>query len=175
MYIFVYYILFFINYCKNYFRLCQNNWHVFLTFHRDIYSSTWHYRTWFLHTDHMHAKLLCQHFFSVANTSMTFLWSHEHTTGSTFLSIYYLFIHIFLYLLSCLPNKIIRRSFHSLEQGCPSPLRLTTRECSEATWTRRTRRRATTTAWGPSGAAASGERRKMSTYNPWSAYTAPKI
>lgn len=81
----------------------------------------------------------------------------------------------FLYLLSCLPNKIIRRSFHSLEQGCPSPLRLTTRECSEATWTRRTRRRATTTAWGPSGAAASGERRKMSTYNPWSAYTAPKI
>lgn len=114
-------------------------------------------------------------FFRLLTLSMTFLWSHEHTTGSTFLSIYYLFIHIFLYLLSCLPNKIIRRSFHSLEQGCPSPLRLTTRECSEATWTRRTRRRATTTAWGPSGAAASGERRKMSTYNPWSAYTAPKI
>lgn len=114
-------------------------------------------------------------FFRLLTLSMTFLWSHEHTTGSTFLSIYYLFFHIFLYLLSCLPNKIIRRSFHSLEQGCPSPLRLTTRECSEATWTRRTRRRATTTAWGPSGAAASGERRKMSTYNPWSAYTAPKI
>lgn len=127
------------------------------------------------HWSHARETPLSTFFFRLLTLSMTFLWSHEHTTGSTFLSIYYLFIHIFLYLLSCLPNKIIRRSFHSLEQGCPSPLRLTTRECSEATWTRRTRRRATTTAWGPSGAAASGERRKMSTYNPWSAYTAPKI
>lgn len=81
----------------------------------------------------------------------------------------------FVYLLPCFPNEIIPRYFHSLEQGCPSPLRLTTRECLEATWTRHTRPRATTTAWGPSGAAASEERRKMWSYNPWTAYTAPKI